>query len=254
MDLGSVVGNVLIWVFILSSMALGVGIVAYIDVPSVLIVIGGTTGALMIANKMDTMKSFGAGFSITFKPEEIHYIEIIQSIVNYSFQARRDGVLSLENSVANENNEFLKKGIMMVVDGSEPDAIQELMETEMDNTDARHKVLIGLFQSVGGFAGAYGLIGTLIGLVAMLVNMSDPSAIGPAMAVALLTTLYGAMVGNMVTGPIASILGFRNSDEQLLMDIIIKGIASIQAGDNPRILESKLMAYLPESQRESQFE
>jgi len=254
MDLGSVIGNVLVWILIISSMALGVGVGAYLDMPSTLIVIGGSMGALLIGNKMENMTQMMSVFMISIKPPTVDYVGTIQSIVNYDIQARRDGVLSLEASVNNEENEFLKKGLMMVVDGVEPDIVKTLLETEQDSTDSRHKIGIELFNSWSSFAGAYGLIGTLIGLVAMLVNMSDPSAIGPAMAVALLTTLYGAMIANMIAGPVAKILGTRNNDELLMMTVIIEGVVSIQAGDNPRILESKLMSYLPASQRESQFE
>ena len=142
----------------------------------------------------------------------------------------------------------------MAIDGSEPDTIRELLEIEMEQTNARHKVHGSIFSSWSGLAGAMGMIGTLIGLVAMLLNMADPSAIGPSMAVALLTTMYGAIIGNVFGGPIAAILGIRNDEETLVQEMILAGIMSIQAGDAPRVLEAKLLSYLPPSERVSQFD
>ena len=254
MDLGSVIGNILVWILILSSMALGVGIAAYVDAPSTLIVIGGCTGALLIANKPDQMAKFGKVFMVSIKPKTINYVTIIQKVTDYATQSRRDGLLSLEATVNNEEEEFLKKGLMLVVDGVEPDIVKTLLEIEMEGANTRHMAGIEIFGSLSAFSGAYGLIGTLIGLVAMLVNMSDPSAIGPSMAVALLTTLYGAMIANMIAGPVSKILTARNDDEMLAMGIMIEGVVSIQAGDNPRILESKLMSYLHANLRVSQFD
>ena len=254
MDLASVIGNVLVWILILSAMGLGVGIAAYIDVPSVLIVIGGSLGALMIGNKMESMAGLISVFMISIKPAELDFPGTIKKLVEYAMQARRDGILSLESAVGNEDNAFLKKGLQMAVDGMEPDIVRELLEIEQEAADARHKVGANMFNDWGSFAGAYGLIGTLVGLVAMLVNMSDPAAIGPSMAVALLTTMYGAMIANMITGPVSTILGIRNTDEVLFMTVMIEGVHSIQAGDNPRSLEGKLLAYLPQSKRVSQFE
>ena len=162
--------------------------------------------------------------------------------------------MALESEVNNESNQFLKKGLSMAVDGNEPDAIRALLEIDIDQTSTRHANNIKIFEQVGGFAGAMGMIGTLIGLVAMLLNMSDPSAIGPSMAVALLTTLYGAMIGNIIGSPVANILSIRDADEALEKQVILEGIMAIQAGDNPRTLEAKLLAFLPPKDRKSQFE
>jgi chemotaxis protein MotA len=254
LDIASLIGNILVWVLVLSAMAMGVGIGAYVDIPSVLIVIGGSLGALFIGYKMEHMKSLVGYFMVSIKPTIINNQELIKKLVDYAMQARRDGILSLEAAANNEENEFLKKGLMMAVDGNEPATVRELLEIEMESVESRHKDGIGLFGGWGDYAGAYGLIGTLVGLVAMLVNMSDPSAIGPAMAVALLTTMYGAMIANMITGPVSTILGVRHTDEMVSMTIMLNGIISIQAGDNPRTLEAKLLSYLPPKERVSQFE
>jgi chemotaxis protein MotA len=254
MDLGTVIGLVVIIGLLAGAMAMGVGLAVYIDIPAVLIVFGGSFGALLISFKMEQMKSFFKVFMIAIKPPQANPNELIKKLVEYSQKARRDGILSLEADANNETNEFLKKGLNMAVDGNEPDAIREMLEVEMEETSNRHKVNASMFSEWAAIAGAMGMIGTLIGLVAMLVNMDDPSAIGPAMAVALLTTMYGAMIGNIVGNPIATILTQRNTDEERIMTIIIEGIMSIQAGDNPRNLEAKLLAFLPPKERESQFD
>ncbi len=254
MDLGTVIGLVLTLALLFGAMAMGVGLGPYIDVPSILIVFGGTTGVLMVGFKMEQIKAAGKVFKIAIKPPQIDLQEVIKKMVEYSTKARKDGILALEESANKEENEFLKKGLSMAVDGNEPDTIRELLEIDMEQASGRHKSNASLFDQIAGFAGAMGMIGTLIGLVAMLLNMSDPSAIGPAMAVALLTTMYGAMLGNIVGAPVANILLIRDNDEILLKTLIIEGIMSIQAGDNPRNLEAKLLAFLPPKDRVSQFD
>jgi chemotaxis protein MotA len=254
MDLGTVIGMVLILGLLFSAMAMGVGIGAYIDVPSALIVIGGSIGALLISFKMETMKQFTKIFMIAIKPPQEDKVELIKKLVEFATSARRDGILSLEAAANQEENAFLKKGLSMAVDGNEPDAIRELLEIETDQTSSRHKIHASVFDQWAGLAGAMGMIGTLIGLVAMLLNMADPSAIGPSMAVALLTTMYGAMIGNIFGTPVANILNIRNDEETLVREMILEGIMSIQAGDNPRTLEGKLLSFLPPSERVSQFD
>lgn len=254
MDLATVVGLVLTLALLLGAMAMGVGIGAYIDVPSLLIVFGGTTGVLMVGFKMDQIKSLVKYFMIAVKPPQENLQELIKKMVDYSTKARRDGILALESDANNESNEFLRKGLSMAVDGSEPDTIRALLEADMFQTSARHKLNASIFDQMAGFSGAMGMIGTLIGLVAMLLNMADPSAIGPSMAVALLTTMYGAMIGNIIGAPVANILNIRDGDEVLSKSLILEGIMAIQAGDNPRTLEAKLLSFLPPKERESQFD
>ncbi len=254
MDLGTVIGLVLILGLLFSAMAMGVGIGAYIDIPSVLIVVGGSIGALLVSFKMETMKQFTKIFMVAIKPPQEDKTELIKKLVEFATSARRDGILSLEAAANAEENAFLRKGLSMAVDGNEPDSIRELLEIELEQTSARHNMNASIFDQWAGLAGAMGMIGTLIGLVAMLLNMADPSAIGPSMAVALLTTMYGAMIGNIFGTPIANILNIRNSEEALVKQMILEGIMSIQAGDNPRTLEGKLLSFLPPNERVSQFE
>ena len=254
MDLGTVVGLVLSLTLLGGAMAMGVGLGPYIDVPSILIVFGGTTGALLIGFRMEQMKNLFKVFMVAIKPTQENIPELIKKMVDYSTKARRDGILALENDANNEANKFLKKGLSMAVDGNEPDNIRDLLEIEMEQTSSRHKNNADIFDRMAGFAGAMGMIGTLIGLVAMLLNMADPSAIGPAMAVALLTTMYGAIIGNVIGTPINNILVIRDGEEMLSKTLILEGIMAIQAGDNPRTLEAKLLSFLPPNERVSQFE
>jgi chemotaxis protein MotA len=254
MDLATVIGLVLTLGLLFSAMAMGVGIGPYIDIPSVLIVFGGTIGVLMVGFKMEQIKGAAKVFMIAIKPPQTDVPELIKKLVDFATKARKEGILALEEALGNEENQFLKKGLSMAVDGTEPDAIRELLEIEIEGTSGRHKTNASFFGQIAGFAGAMGMIGTLIGLVAMLLNMADPSAIGPSMAVALLTTMYGAMLGNIIGAPIENILLMRNGDEETVMGIIVEGIMSIQAGDNPRNLEGKLLAFLPPNERVSQFD
>ena len=229
MDLGTVVGWVLTLVLLFGSMAIGVGIGPYIDIPSVMIVFGGTIGVMMVGFKMETLKGVGKFYGVAVKPSVVVNLpETIKKVVDYSTKARRDGILALESEVNNESNQFLKKGLSMAVDGNEPDAIRALLEIDIDQTSTRHANNIKIFEQVGGFAGAMGMIGTLIGL--------------------------GAMIGNIIGSPVANILSIRDADEALEKQVILEGIMAIQAGDNPRTLEAKLLAFLPPKDRKSQFE
>ena len=254
MDLGSVIGLVLTMGLLIASMAMGVGIGPYIDVPSIMIVFGGTIGTLLIGFKLEQIKKFGKIFMVAIKPPQINSAEIIEKIVNYATKARKEGILGIEGDVANEEDEFLKKGLSLAVDGIEPESIKEMLEVELEQISARHADNASLFDQIAGFAGAMGMIGTLIGLVAMLLNMADPAAIGPAMAVALLTTMYGAILGNVFGTPIANILILRDKEEIIAKTLVIEGIMSINAGDNPRNIEAKLFAFLEPANRNSKFD
>ena len=254
MDLGTVIGLVLILALLLSAMVMGVGIGPYVDIPSVLIVVGGSIGALMVSFKPDQMKKFTKVFMVAIKPPVEDVPELIKKLVEFATKARKDGILALEGDVNNEENQFLKKGLSMAIDGNEPDTIRELLEIDMEQTSTRHKILGSIFSQWAGLAGAMGMIGTLIGLVAMLLNMADPSAIGPSMAVALLTTMYGAIIGNVFGAPIANVLNIRNDEETVVKEMILEGIMSIQSGDAPRVLEAKLLSYMAPAERVSQFD
>jgi chemotaxis protein MotA len=172
-------------------------------------------------------------------------MELIKDLVSYAEVARRDGILSLENVIADVKDPFIVSGIQMAVDGTDPDLIEQIMIGELETVAARHESGKAMFDNIGKYAPAFGMIGTLVGLVIMLQNMDDPDSIGPAMAVALLTTLYGSMLANLFALPIADKLAKRSEDELLVKSIVIKGVMSIQSGDNPRVVEQKLKSFLP---------
>ena len=175
----------------------------------------------------------------------------IKDIVKYAEIARREGILSLENHVQDMKDEFIVRGIKMAVDGTDPELIRVIMETELEAMMDRHMQGKMVLDNFGKYAPAFGMIGTLIGLILMLGSMEDPSTIGPSMAVALITTLYGAILANAFAGPIGDKLYANDQEEVRLKTIIIAGVMSIQSGDNPRVVESKLLTYLPPADRES---
>jgi chemotaxis protein MotA len=175
--------------------------------------------------------------------------ELIQRFVEFANKSRKEGILALEGEIKNVKGEFLKKGIQLSIDGLEPQEIREILDTEIEFIRVRHQLGAELFTTMGTFAPALGMIGTLIGLVQMLQTMDDPSSIGPAMAVALLTTFYGSVMANLVCIPIAGKLKTRSKEEVLNKEMTIQGIISISNGDNPRILEQKLHAYVAPKER-----
>jgi chemotaxis protein MotA len=176
---------------------------------------------------------------------------MIQKIIDLSNVARKEGLLSLEEAAADLDDAFLKKGILLIVDGTDPELVRGIMETELASMDARHKQNVGFWQDLGAMGPAWGMIGTLIGLVNMLQNLSDPSAIGPNMAVALLTTLYGSLLANWICTPVASKLKANNDTEIMIKEIMVEGLLSIQAGENPRVIEEKLKSFLAPKDREA---
>ena len=184
-----------------------------------------------------------------FSPE-VNAKEMIITLVSFSEKARREGLLALEDDLDELDDEFLKKGIQLVVDGTDPELVRRIMETELEHIIERHEKGKKVFEDWGYLAPAFGMIGTLMGLILMMVNLEDKSAIGPGMSTALITTLYGAIMANSVFLPIASKLEIRANEEILLKMIMIEGTLSIQSGDNPRIVRDKLIAFLEPSQRE----
>jgi chemotaxis protein MotA len=176
---------------------------------------------------------------------------LIKSFVTFANKARREGILSLEGELKNEKDEFLQKGIQLSIDGLDPHEIREILEIEVEFIQNRHQLGAEIFTTMGTFAPALGMIGTLIGLVQMLQSMDDPSSIGPAMAVALLTTFYGSVLANLICIPIAGKLKARSKEEILVKEMAIQGIISLSNGDNPKILEQKLRAFVPPNQREA---
>lgn len=231
---------------------IGSPITLFLDFPSMLIVVGGTIGATLINYPLKEVLGIVKVISHAFFQKLPQPSTLIPVLVEAAKKARVDGVLSLE-SIINESDHdpFFAKGLQLAIDGTEPDLINQIMDVEMHYIASRHKIGIGVLDAMGTFSPALGMIGTLIGLIMMLQSMNDPSAIGPAMAVALITTFYGSMLANLVFIPIAGKLRLRSEEEMLLKEIILAGILSIQSGDNPRIVEQKLNNYVPPKQRVS---
>ncbi len=246
MDIATVLGIVIAIGLILSSIILGGGTFgAFIDAPSFMVVIGGAIAAAMISFPMKNFLSiFPVGMrTIFYKIDSIP--SLIEELVSLAETARRDGLLALEGRLGDIQNDFVILGIQMAVDGTRPEVMEDIMRTELDAVATRHRDGKALFDCMGRFAPAFGMIGTLMGLVIMLGDMSDPSKIGAGMAVALLTTMYGAIASNVVFLPFAEKLGLTNKQELLVMEIVVRGIMAIQSGENPRVIEQKLNTFIP---------
>lgn len=251
-DISTVIGLVLGMLLVAVAILLGGSFGAYIDPASMMIVIGGAMSATLVAFPLARFLKLPKVCMKTIFGSSPDPLEVIKQLVEFAEVARRDGILALEGFQDEIDDPFLVRGIQMAVDGSDPEVIQQVMETELENLMERHEKGKGLLDAVGRYAPAFGMIGTLVGLVAMLSNMDDPSKIGAGMAAALLTTLYGAMVANIVVLPMADKLAFRSAEEVLVRTIIIQGVMSIQSGDNPRNVESKLMTFLPPEKRKGE--
>jgi chemotaxis protein MotA len=249
MDLNTIIGVVLAFALIGMAIVLGGSPQAYVDIPSVLIVVGGTVAATMAAFPMAAVLKLPAVFKKTIQGGAGSPKELIDQMVQFAEVARRDGILALEGMTEEMKDDLLVLGIKMAVDGTDPELIEDIMEADIENTSVRHGVGKGLLDSMGRYAPAFGMIGTLIGLIAMLANMEDPSAIGAGMAAALLTTMYGAILANVLFLPLADKLKIKHDEEMLIKTIIVKGVMSIQSGDNPRVVEQKLLTFLPPAQR-----
>jgi chemotaxis protein MotA len=186
---------------------------------------------------------------LCFKIPNLHEMDTVAKLLSFSDKARREGLLALEDELDDLDNEFMKKGLRMVVDGTDASIIRTLLETEIEGAQNRHAAKIGVLVQWAALGPGYGMLGTVIGLIAMLKNLEDKAAIGPNMALALITTLYGSMMQNMLLNPFIAKLGTQDDNEAHVKEMILEGILSIQAGDNPRTLEMKMMAYLTPDQR-----
>ena len=245
MDLGTIIGLVFAVGAVLAGIILGGGnLGSLIDPTSVFVVAGGTIGATILAYPLARVLSLHKVIMKAVFVKPVDAGGVITDLVRFAEIARREGILALENHVEEMSDEFIIRGVKMAVDGTDPELIQQIMDTELDALQDRHAQGKAMLDSISKYAPAFGMIGTLLGLIFMLSNMDDPSKIGPGMAVALITTLYGAMMANIVSGPLADRLAARDAEEVLVKTIIAAGVMSIQSGDNPRVVESKLLTYL----------
>ena len=247
MDLATLIGMIGAFAMVAMAMMIGGGLGMFVDTPSILIVLVGSHFVVLSKYGMGQfMAAFSSGMkSLNFKGEEPQ--ELIAKIVELADAARKGGLLSLES--AEIPNAFMNKGINLLVDGHDGEVVKQILTKEVKMASERHQTGAGIFKSLGDVAPAMGMIGTLIGLVAMLSNMDDPKAIGPAMSVALLTTLYGAIIANMFALPVADKCKLRDEEEGVTNRLIIDGLLSIQAGQNPRVIEQALMGYIEGNKR-----
>ena len=247
MDLATLVGMLGALALIVVSMMMSGELGMFVNGPSLVIVFGGTIFAVMIKFGLGQFLSAGKIAGKSFMTKTTDPLELITEIVALADEARKGGLLSLEGKEV--SNDFLQRGIQLLVDGHDPDVVKGLLARDKSAAIDRHMVGASIFSGMAEIAPAMGMIGTLIGLVAMLANMDDPKSIGPAMAVALLTTLYGAVIANAVCGPMADKLKLRANEEAMIKNLVIDALLAIQNGQNPRVIDSMLRNYLPESKR-----
>ena len=250
MDMATVIGLILGFSVIIGAIAMGGGALIFVHVPSMCIVVGGMLCSVLIHF---SLKQFLSIFNIVKKTFIIKLPspnEIIRQMVNYAAISRRDGALALEEQIRRVDNPFLVKGLQMLVDGQEEETIRGLMELEIDNLQERHANGKKILEFMGAAAPAFGMIGTLIGLVQMLQNLSSPDQIGAGMAVALITTFYGSLLANLVFIPLAGKLGMYSKAESLAMEMIVEGICTISRGENPTVVREKMQAFISPAHRE----
>lgn len=243
MDIATLTGLFVAFGMILFGMGIS-QLAAFIDVNSMLITVGGTVGGMFIAFPLGRVFSAVGVVRNAFFVKSLTPVDTIKQLVDFAEQARREGILALEARALEIQDDFLKKGIQLAVDGTEPDLIKDILTTEITFIEQRHEDGAKLFDFAGTLAPAFGMIGTLVGLVLMLGNMSDVESIGPNMAIALITTLYGAIIANALCIPIAEKLKGYSAMEVLVKELMLEGIMSLQSGDNPRIVEQKLTAFI----------
>jgi chemotaxis protein MotA len=249
MDIATFFGVISGFSLVLLAIKMGGGLLWFWNAPSAMIVMGGTIAVTLINYPLSDVLSVVKVLKNAFLYQLPVSSTVVPEIVELSKIARREGILALEKKVKQMKDPFINKGVELAVDGMEPDAIRGILENELIFTEDRHKKGAEIFTIMGTYAPAMGMIGTLIGLVQMLMVMDDPKNIGPAMAVALITTFYGSLLANLLFLPIAGKLKVRRDDETKYKELIIEGIASIQLGDNPRVVEQKLHTYLSPGER-----
>lgn len=253
MDIASIVGLIACLGMIIFGIITGDdGVVAlgnFIHGQSAMITFGGSFASVLIFYSLKDFVNSLKAFKIAIKAPANKDTETIKNIIDLSNVARKEGLLALEEAANNLEDQYLKKGILLIVDGTDPELVRAIMETEMICVENRHKKVIGFYETLASMGPAWGMIGTLIGLINMLKHLSDISAVGPNMSTALITTLYGSMLANWIATPIAGKLKYNNDMEIMLKEVTIEGLLSIQAGENPRVIEEKLKSFLSPEQR-----
>lgn len=248
--IGIIFGLIMVMFAIASNSGLG-GVVYFVQLASIVVVFGGLTAALLINFSLPEIKLLPQVFKEAFREDHQDLPTLISTFIELSTKARREGLLALEASLDDVEDPFISKGVLLAVDGIEPDIIKDIMMAEVVAMEERHRKGRAIIEKCGEYAPAWGMIGTLIGLVLMLQNLNDPSTLGPNMAIALLTTLYGSLLANLVFIPMASKLANKTEEEIFIKQIIVEGVIGVQSGQNPKILQEKLSAFLPEAGKQN---
>ena len=249
MDIATIGGIVAGLFLIIMSIMMGGDIGGFISLPSMMIVIGGCFAATFVNFPLKVVVSVMNLVKKTFQHQDVSPADTVDTLVKLAEKARREGILAIEKAIYGIDDPFLKTGVQLAVDGTEPEIIRSIMDNELSNLENRHKIGQAVMHSLGTYAPAFGMIGTLIGLIQMLRSLEDPTQIGGGMAVALITTFYGALLGNLVFLPMEGKLKGRSQEEILRREMIIEGILSIQSGDNPRIVRGKLITFIAPKER-----
>ncbi|QGU95091.1 motility protein A [Clostridium bovifaecis] len=226
----------------------------FFDPASIAITVGGSISALLINYPLNEFKRLIKVMIQSFKDSSMNGLSIINEFGELSKKARREGLLSLEDDIDKIEDTFLKKGLQMVVDGIEPETIREILELEIGEMEKRHKDGSDMLRSWAAYAPAFGMLGTLIGLIQMLANLNDPSALGPGMGKALITTYYGSLIANLIANPMAANLSYKSGQEATSREMMLEGVLAIQSGVNPRIVEEKLVSYLNPLDKKKYYE
>ncbi len=253
MDLATIIGLVMCFGLMIFGIVTGddgfAALGNFVHAQSALITLGGAFGATLVSNKMTDFINGVKGILIAIKDKKQDQTETIKKIIELSNVARKEGLLALEEAAGNLEDPFMQKGVLLIVDGTEPDLVRAILETELSCIEQRHKKVIGVWETLAAMGPAWGMIGTLIGLINMLKHLEDINQVGPNMSTALITTMYGSMLANWIALPIANKLRTNNAQEITLKEVMIEGLLSIQAGENPRVIEEKLKSFLAPGER-----
>ncbi|RZB34914.1 MAG: chemotaxis protein MotA [Desulfobacteraceae bacterium Eth-SRB1] len=253
MDISTILGIIVGFGLVISAITMGGGASWFVNTPSAMIVLGGTFGAVLINYPISDILGVVKVARKVFFRKKLETEKVIKMLLDMSKVARRDGILALEDKVEDVKDSFFTKGMTLMIDGVEPVILSRILNTELEYISERHRLGAEIFTTMGNFAPAMGMVGTLIGLIKMLVQMDDPSSIGPAMAIALVTTFYGVILANLIFLPAAGKLKTRSNSELIQKQMMISGILSIQSGDNPRVLEDKLHSFISPGKRKTVF-
>ena len=252
MDLTTILGLVVgISAMVISVILEGGHLSSLFSLPALIIIGGGTFGATAIGFTLEELKTVPTLLRISMRDEKHDITQLISTLVTFAEKARREGLLALEEDLSAIEDKFLKKGMQLVIDGTDAELVRSIMETELAFIQERHHKGASIFEAAGGYAPTMGIIGTVMGLVHVLGNLSDTESLGPAISTAFLATLYGILFANILFLPIAGKLKNRSAHQVLVYEVTLEGILSVQAGDNPRIVEEKLEAFLAPTKRKN---